>query len=58
LLIWASTKDRTNVTGQLHTNFRLDKAGSYLALVGPATNVLSDFFPKYPAQQSDISYGP
>ena len=57
LLVWASNKDRTNVAGQLHTNFKLDAGGEYLALLGPETNIVSAFGPNYPNQSDDISYG-
>ena len=56
LLIWASSKDRANPAAPLHTNFKISKNGGYLALVNPATNVVSVFDP-YPAQQTDDSYG-
>ena len=57
LLVWASGKDRTNVGAQLHANFKLSQAGEYLALVGPETNVVSEFAPQYPPQDDDASYG-
>lgn len=59
LLIWASEKDRSNPSAPLHTNFKLSKsAGSYLALVGRAGNVVSAFTgATYPAQAANISYG-
>jgi hypothetical protein len=56
LIVFASDRN-TNVAGQLHTNFKLGAGGSYLALINPATNVVSAFAPLYPAQQPDISYG-
>ncbi|HXI52083.1 MAG TPA: CotH kinase family protein, partial [Candidatus Saccharimonadales bacterium] len=56
LLVWASAKNRTDPAAPLHTNFRLAKEGSYLALVNPSTNVASEFDP-YPPQQADVSYG-
>lgn len=55
ILVFASGKNRTNDLAHLHTNFRLSNAGGYLALVGPATNVESDF--TYPKQSTDVSYG-
>src|SRR5262245_31353591 len=55
LLVFASAKNRTRDLVHLHTNFRLDKQGSYLALVGPATNVVSEFAPT--PQIADVSYG-
>lgn len=57
IVVFASAKDRTNDMAHLHTNFRLDARGSYLALVNPATNVISEFSPGYPKQSTDVSYG-
>ena len=57
LLVWASSKNRTNPAVPLHTNFKLGKSGSYLGLYDAQTNVLSEFTLAYPAQTSDISYG-
>src|SRR5690348_12646253 len=57
LVIFASGKALTNDLAHLHTNFRLDKAGGYLALIGPETNIVSEFAPGYPKQSADISYG-
>ena len=57
LLLFASGKDRTNVTGRLHTNFQLSPGGEFLALVDPTTNIVSSFTPVYPPQQTDVSYG-
>lgn len=55
-VVWASGKDRYQA-GALHTNFRLNRDGEYLALVDPSTNVISEFVPAYPPQRPDISYG-
>lgn len=57
LVVFASEKDRTNATGRLHTNFKLSSDGDYLALVSPATNVVSEFAPAYPKQFTDVAYG-
>ncbi len=57
LLVWASEKNRTNPAAQLHTNFKLEKGGEFLALVNPNTNIASAFIPIYPPQQTDASYG-
>lgn len=57
VVIWASGKDRTNNVTRLHTNFRLDKGGEFLALVDPGLNIVSSFSPAFPAQQKDVSYG-
>ena len=57
MVVFASAKDRTNDLAHLHTNFRLNKAGGYLALVSPATNVASEFSPVYPEQSAGVSFG-
>ena len=57
LLVWASSKDRTNPAAPLHTSFKLSKGGQYLGLYDSRTNVASEFAPAYPAQTSDVSYG-
>jgi hypothetical protein len=57
LVVFASGKNRTAVTGELHTNFKLPAAGGFLALVDPQANLVSAFAPAYPPQQTDISYG-
>jgi hypothetical protein len=55
LMVFASGKDATNDLAHLHTNFRLDPKGNYLALVNKATNVVSEF-PSV-RQTADVSYG-
>lgn len=57
LVVFASGKNRTNATAKLHANFKLASGGGYLALVDPATNIVSDFAPVYPPQSTDVSYG-
>jgi hypothetical protein len=57
LVVFASGKNRTAVTGQLHTNFKLSAAGGFLALVDSQTNLVSFFAPAYPFQYTDVSYG-
>lgn len=57
-IVFASGKDRTNPVAPLHTNFKLNEQGDYLALVRPdGRTVARDFFPKYPPQRRDVSYG-
>lgn len=57
LVVFASNKDRRVPGRPLHTNFRLDGGGEYLALVEPnGTNVMSQFAP-FPAQVADVSFG-
>ena len=56
--MFASGKDRSDPTKQLHTNFSLATSGEYLALVKPdGTTVTKEFAPKFPAQFDDSSYG-
>jgi hypothetical protein len=55
LVVFASGKDRTTNLTHLHTNFRLDPRGNYLALVNRATNVVSEFAPTN--QSPDTSDG-
>jgi len=58
LVVWASEKNRRVPGAPLHTNFKLEKSGEYLALVLPdGSNVVSSFSPVYPEQFDDISYG-
>ncbi len=56
LVVFASGKDRTGE--ELHTNFRLDADGDYLALVEPdGVTIASEFAPTYPSQRPDVSFG-
>jgi len=57
LVVFASGRNLTAVTNELHTNFKLRAEGSFLALVDPHTNLVSRFAPQYPPQTTDISYG-
>ena len=58
LVVFASNKDRRTPGSPLHTNFKLDADGEYLALVDPAgTNIATQFAPEYPGQLPDVSYG-
>lgn len=56
-IVFASGKDRTDPTGELHTNFQLDKDGEYLALIRPDGAVEHDYHPRYPSQTTNVSYG-
>lgn len=57
-VVFASEKNRTDPTAQLHTNFKLERGGEYLALVlSDGVTVASEFSPAYPEQQDDVSYG-
>ena len=55
LLVFASGKNR--VTSPLHTNFKLDSAGEYLALKDAGGNVIGEFAPAFPGQRANYSYG-
>ena len=61
LLAFASGKDRRVTGEELHTNFKIDKEGEYLALVAPdGITVISEFGATgspLPRQRPDISYG-
>lgn len=58
LLVFASGKDRASEGAELHTSFKLDAAGEYLALLAPdGVTVIDAFAPAYPEQLTDVSYG-
>ncbi len=57
LVVFASGKDRTNNPIRLHTNFQLDAAGEYLALIQPNGQIAQQFAPAFPPQVADVSYG-
>ena len=58
LVVFASAKHRTQPDSELHTNFRLNAAGGYLALVEPdGLTVAQDFGDQYASQLPDISLG-
>ena len=57
LVVFASGKNRTSGK-DLHTNFKLNGDGEYLALVKPdGSTAVSEFTPSYPAQHGGVSYG-
>ncbi len=58
IVVFASNKDRRNPGAPLHTNFKLDPDGDYLALVMPdGVTIATHFTPEFPVQATDISYG-
>src|SRR5947207_1507919 len=63
LIVFASGKDRRDPNAELHTNFRLNAQGDYLALADGTGGVLQQFptnYPaagRFPAQSKNISYG-
>ncbi|MBN1672640.1 MAG: lamin tail domain-containing protein [Kiritimatiellae bacterium] len=56
LLVFASGKDRSAAGAQLHTDFKLEANGEYLALVDAEGTIVTKFAP-YPPQAPDVSYG-
>lgn len=57
LVVFASNRDRRVLGRPLHTNFKLDPDGEYLALVGPDGVVATEFAPAFPPQVTDVSFG-
>jgi len=58
LTVFASGKNRTSVAAELHTNFRLNIDGEYLALVqSDGETIAHEYGPKFPRQLTDVSYG-
>ena len=58
LVVFASDKNRAVAGQPLHTNFKLDGDGEYLALGRPGAGVAEyAFAPIFPAQSADQSYG-
>ncbi len=55
LLLFASNKDVIDPE-ELHTNFKLDGDGEYLAFFDKAGTVQSEFAPGFPEQDDDVSY--
>ena len=54
-VVFASGKNRGLTTGQLHTNFVLEKDGGYLALVRPDLSIASEY--TYGPQADTASFG-
>lgn len=61
LLVWASGKNRTVAGSELHTNFKLNADGEYLALVKPdGVTIVTEYGLEgvsYPAQNTGVSFG-
>ncbi|MCA9152892.1 MAG: lamin tail domain-containing protein, partial [Planctomycetales bacterium] len=60
LIVFASGRDVQDEAGNLHTNFRLNRDGDYLALVDSTGVVVSEIGAngtKFPQQLTDVSYG-
>ncbi|MDA0811188.1 MAG: lamin tail domain-containing protein [Verrucomicrobia bacterium] len=59
LVVFASGEGLTRSNSDLHTNFRIDSAGDYLALTDPQSNTVSAFPASgrtFPEQFADVSY--
>ncbi|MEX2186066.1 MAG: lamin tail domain-containing protein [Pirellulales bacterium] len=58
LVVFASNKDRAVGGAELHTNFRLNGDGEYLALIEPdGATVVDAFDPQFPGQIANVSFG-
>ncbi|HON09097.1 MAG TPA: lamin tail domain-containing protein, partial [Verrucomicrobiota bacterium] len=57
LILFASGRNLTNATSQLHTNFKLNKNGGYLALVNPDGATVLQAFDSYPPLKENVSFG-
>ena len=58
MIVFASGKNRRTPGAPLHTNFKLDASGEYLALVdSTGTNIVSQFAPRFSRQLPDVSFG-
>jgi len=56
-IVFASSKNRVNPAGTLHTNFGVSANGEYLALRAPGGLIATEYAPVFPAQRSNVSYG-
>ena len=55
LLVFASNKDRRLAITKLHTNFKLDAKGDYLALIArDGTTVIQQFPADYPTDRKSV----
>ena len=58
LVVFASGKDRRDPARPLHTNFKLNDRGEYLAFLKPdGQTIAHEFLPKYPRQRGAVSFG-
>ena len=56
LIVFASSKDRTESGEELHTNFAVSGSGEYLGLINPDGLAVTEFDPAFPEQKTDVSY--
>jgi hypothetical protein len=57
LVVFASNQNRKDPAAELHTNFRLDGTGEFLALVQPDGLTTTTVFDPFPIQVADVAYG-
>jgi len=57
IVIFASGKNRRTLGEELHTHFRLDRAGQFLGLVDARGELVHSFDPGYPRQTTKVSFG-
>ncbi len=57
LTVFASERDDRLVGEELHTDFKLEASGEYLALLRPDGSVAHEYASTYPSQFLDVSYG-
>ena len=58
LVVFASGKNQSQRRENLHTSFRLNRKGEYLALVRPdGKTVAHEYLPKYPPMEAGVSFG-
>ncbi len=58
IIVYASGKDRKTPGRPLHTNFKLDGNGEYLALMMPdGLTIANEILPKYPKQNGRATWG-
>ena len=57
IIVFATGEDKKNDPKQLHTNFKLNPGGEYLALSRPETPRHAISSIKFPEQASGTSYG-
>lgn len=57
LIVFASEKNRATNGMELHTNFRLNNDGGFLALVQPDGVTIASAFTNYPSQHRNVSFG-
>lgn len=57
LVVFASGKNLTSVTTNLHTSFQLNADGGFLALVKPDGTTVASAYAPYPAVKEDVAFG-